>query len=151
VDEAMRRRLNLIPFNVTIPAADRDKDLTEKLKAEWGGILSWMIDGCLAWQQRGLDPPAAVTEATDAYLDAEDSITNWLTDECQRDARSFTNSSLLFASWKAWAERSGETVGSQNEFKGELEKRGFDFQKRNVAVGGRGFHGIRLISNAPPL
>jgi putative DNA primase/helicase len=40
VDEAMRRRLNLIPFNVTIPKADRDQSLAEKLKAEWPGILT---------------------------------------------------------------------------------------------------------------
>jgi putative DNA primase/helicase len=35
VDEAIRRRLNLIPFTVTIPPAERDPELTEKLKAEW--------------------------------------------------------------------------------------------------------------------
>jgi putative DNA primase/helicase len=31
VDEAIRRRFHLIPFAVTIPEADRDKDLSEKL------------------------------------------------------------------------------------------------------------------------
>jgi len=58
VDEAMRRRLNLIPFNVTIPEKDRDPHLGEKLKAEWPQILQWMIDGCLEWQEHGLSAPA---------------------------------------------------------------------------------------------
>ena len=74
VDEAMRRRFNLVPFTVTIPAAERDDTLTEKLQAEWSGILSWAIKGCLDWQENGLAPPAAVTEATAAYLEAEDAI-----------------------------------------------------------------------------
>jgi putative DNA primase/helicase len=46
VDEAIRRRLYLIPFTVTIPEAERDPELTEKLKAERHGILQWMIEGC---------------------------------------------------------------------------------------------------------
>ena len=60
VDEAIRRRMHLIPFNVTIPAADRDPTLADRLKEEWPGILAWMIDGCLAWQEQGLDPPESV-------------------------------------------------------------------------------------------
>jgi putative DNA primase/helicase len=60
VDEAIRRRMHLIPFLVTIPAAERDPELGEKLKAEWPGILAWMIDGCLDWQRQRLAPPTAV-------------------------------------------------------------------------------------------
>ena len=56
VDEAIRRRLHLIPFTVTIPPDERDPDLPEKLKAEWPAILRWAIDGCLDWQQRGARP-----------------------------------------------------------------------------------------------
>ena len=37
VDEAMRRRIHLIPFTVTIPEGERDHHLAEKLRAEWGG------------------------------------------------------------------------------------------------------------------
>jgi putative DNA primase/helicase len=54
VDEAIRRRFHMIPFAVTIPAEERDHELTEKLKAEWAGILQWMVDGCLEWQTEGL-------------------------------------------------------------------------------------------------
>jgi hypothetical protein len=38
VNEAIRRRFHLVPFTVTIPPEERDKDLADKLKAEWPGI-----------------------------------------------------------------------------------------------------------------
>jgi putative DNA primase/helicase len=74
VDESMRRRMNLLPFSVTIPPGERDRDLPEKLKAEWQEILRRMIKGCLEWQSIGLDPPPAVRDATAAYLEAEDTV-----------------------------------------------------------------------------
>ena len=86
VDEAIRRRLHLIPFTVTIPPERRDPDLFEKLKPEWPGILKWAIDGCLAWQRDRLTPPGIVREATAAYLAAEDAIAQWL-DECCAPSR----------------------------------------------------------------
>ena len=43
-----------MPFTVTIPAAERDPQLTDKLKAEWPRILQWAIDGCAEWQEHGL-------------------------------------------------------------------------------------------------
>jgi putative DNA primase/helicase len=64
VDEAIKRRLLLVPFTVQIPVAERDKDLADKLKAEWPAILRWMIDGCLEWQRIGLAPPKTVLDAT---------------------------------------------------------------------------------------
>ena len=39
VDEAIRRRFNLVPFTVTIPPAERDPGLAEKLKEEWARHL----------------------------------------------------------------------------------------------------------------
>jgi putative DNA primase/helicase len=85
-DEAIRRRLHLIPFAVTIPEAERDDKLSEKLAAEYPGILRWMLEGCVAWQREGLAPPARVTGATAEYLAAEDLIQTWM-DECCRTER----------------------------------------------------------------
>jgi hypothetical protein len=96
VDEAIRRRFNLIPFTVTIPPEERDPDLGEKLKAEWPAILQWMIDGCLEWQKRGLAPPEAVTTATDAYLEAQDAFSAWLDECCERDPNAWERSMTLF-------------------------------------------------------
>jgi putative DNA primase/helicase len=100
VDEAIRRRLHLIPFTVTIPDAERDQNLGEKLKAEWPGILAWAIEGCQLWQQRGLSPPEVVTAATGAYLDAEDAIACWLEEECILGPNRSESRKSLFASWK---------------------------------------------------
>jgi len=68
VDEAIRRRMHLIPFTVTIGEQERDPALAEKLKAEYPGILQWAIDGCLMWQQDGLNPPEIVRSATSDYF-----------------------------------------------------------------------------------
>ena len=54
----------VVMLTVTIPPAERDHRLSEKLRAEWPGILSWMIKGCLAWQSNGLQPPDVVKDAT---------------------------------------------------------------------------------------
>jgi putative DNA primase/helicase len=82
VDEAIRRRFHLIPFMVMIPKAERDPELTDKLKAEWPGIMKWAVDGCLEWQKIGLAPPKTVTDATNRYLEEEDPIARWISDCC---------------------------------------------------------------------
>jgi putative DNA primase/helicase len=111
VDEAIRRRFYLVPFTVTIPLEERDPHLTEKLKAEWAGILRWLIDGCLEWQRRGLDPPAAVRKATAAYLEEEDVVATWLDECCVVDPDKWESSTELFNSWSTWAKAAGEAVG----------------------------------------
>jgi P4 family phage/plasmid primase-like protien len=143
IDEAIRRRFHLIPFNITIPAGERDPKLAEKLKAEWSGILAWAVQGCLEWRKVGLDPPKAVREATDDYLKAEDSFAAWL-EECTEQASDwhFEKSADLFASWKAWAERAGESPGTRKRFAGTLQDRGYAKKDTNTA---RGFEGIRLV------
>ncbi len=144
VDEAMRRRLHLIPFTVTIPAAERDPELPEKLKAEWPGILKWAIQGCLEWQRIGLDPPPAVTAATAEYLEAEDSLSLWMA-ECLIPVRnSFESGADLFGSWKTWAERAGEVAGTQKRFSQNLETKGARLTRQGKA-GTRGFEGFRLV------
>lgn len=55
VDDAARRRLNIVPF-IHKPAKV-DPYLGDKLKAEWPAILRWMIDGCLDWQKIVLSAP----------------------------------------------------------------------------------------------
>ena len=149
VDEAIRRRFHLVPFAVTIPPERRDLDLADKLRAEWPGILQWAIDGCLAWQRKGLAAPQAVREATELYLEAEDSIASWIDERCEIKATYWASAGSLFASWKNWAEQAGEYVGSQKAFSEKLQNRGM-IPSRHGKSRERAFDGIRLIEGEEP-
>src|ERR1035441_7267400 len=142
VDEAIRRRFNLIPFTVTIPPAERDPDLCEKLKAEYPGILAWAIEGCLQWQREGLNPPAVVRVATTDYFGEEDALGRWITELCVLGVQEKASSNALFTSWREWAERAGEFAGSQKNFVQSLEARAGISRYRSEQV--RGYRGIRL-------
>lgn len=148
VDEAIRRRFHLIPFQVTIPEAKRDLRLFEKLKGEWGGILQWAVDGCLEWQRIGLAPPAAVRQATEAYLAAEDALANWLDECCEKSVLAQAELRDLYNSWAKWCERSGEQPSTQRSFSQALEDRGY--QKRRVGEASRfGFAGLVIRQEEP--
>ena len=140
-DEAMRRRLLLVPFAVQIPPAQRDPQLAEKLKPEWPAILRWMIDGCLEWQRRGLGVPESVRRATDEYLSDQDTLCQWV-DECLAvDPLAFASSRMLFASWKVWCEERNLTPGTETGFAENLADRGYERLRTNKA---RGFKGISI-------
>ena len=137
VDEAIRRRFHLVPFTVTIPSGERDPDLAEKLKAEWPGILKWMIDGCLAWQAEGLSPPEAIRCATAAYLEAEDVFTQWLDDECDAEPGNnykWDTVEVLFASWSEYATGAGEKPGAKKAFSQSMSEK---FKAGRKKFGGR--------------
>jgi len=125
VDEAIRRRLNLVPFVVTIPAAERDPELAEKLKAKWPGILQWMIDGCLSWQRDGLGASEAVAAATANYMAAEDALALWIKERCKPIGYGGTECSRLYRDWRGWAITAGEEPGSQKRFSQGLEAKGY--------------------------
>jgi putative DNA primase/helicase len=106
VDAAIRRRFHLVPFTITI--VNPDKELPDKLRAEWPGILAWMIEGCLAWQREGLNPPAIVRDATETYLGEEDIIAQWVEECCLTGTHQWGIGAKLWQSWKAWAEGNNE-------------------------------------------
>jgi len=126
---------------VTVPPEKRDPNLAEHLKAEWPAILAWAIEGCLAWQRDGLAPPESVLAATANYLEGQDAIAAWIDECCERDSDAWESRADLYASFKAWAERTGEFVLPQRRFLDALETRGVTPGRRNT---GGGFFGLQL-------
>ena len=141
VDEAVRRRVQLAPFLQNIPKGERDPQLGEKLKAEAPAILRWVIDGCLAWQREGLNPPETVREASESYLEGEDVLGQWLAERCDLGGAELTPFDTLFADWKSWCETNGGPVWGGKTFSKALDERGFHRSKHGNT---RGFKGIKL-------
>lgn len=143
VDEAIRRRIHLIEFSVTIPEAERDTSLPEKLKAEAGGILAWAVAGCLDWQAGGLQPPNSILAATATYLDREDVIAEWVS-ECCRPLGQISLSDA-HASYREWAERNGHPVIGRNTFGDQLEAHGI--QRVEIRSRVSVFSGLSVVSH----
>lgn len=146
VDEAMRRRLLLVPFTVQIPRAERDPHLPDKLKPEWPAILRWALEGCLEWQRIGLAPPEIVLQATDEYFAAEDSFSQWLEDECDVEVgndHKWETVALLFESWSDYAVRGGDDPGSKKAFNELMRAKGLEPCRKGSGQA-RSFAGLRL-------
>ena len=141
VDVAMRRRFQLVPFTVTIPQDKRIYGFADTLCIEWGGVLQWAVEGCLAWQRDGLQPPRAVTKATKNYLEDQDVLRTWLAEKTVDDKGARANPTELYRAYKGWAEASNEYVWSQKQFSQKLEERGYIGKKSH---GSRYILGLRL-------
>ena len=142
VDEAIRRRLFLIPFSAQVSPQKRIKDYGKILAEEEGpAILYWMLTGCMEWQREGLIPPPSVQNATNEYFDSEDILQKWIDENCILANNVTCLSNQLFLEWKAWAEKNKEYVGSNKIFAQNLEKKGY--KRKNVGKG-LAFIGISL-------
>ena len=83
-DGAVWDRIRLIPFNVSFDGRE-DTELGEKLAAEAEGILAWLVEGCLEWQEDGLGMCDAVERATATYRTESDIIGRFVRDCCELD------------------------------------------------------------------
>lgn len=142
MDDAIRRRVHMVTFN--IKPAKLDLDLKQKLREEFPAILGWMLEGCLSWQQQGLNPPRHVQEATIDYVEAQDATGRWLEECCVKEGSSaFTESGALYQSWREWCGETGEYIGTMRVFVQALRKRGFEPAKHPGNRRG-GFRGLKL-------
>lgn len=107
-DEGVWRRIRLIPWDVTIPAAERDAALADKLAAEASGILNWIVAGALEWAARGLDEPAQVQEATDSYRSDSDMTARFIREaDLELDLAGEIPSADLTLAHEKWCDDSG--------------------------------------------
>ncbi|MDQ3318428.1 MAG: phage/plasmid primase, P4 family, partial [Actinomycetota bacterium] len=142
-DAAIWRRIRLIPWAVTIPAAEQDKKLPEKLRGELPGVLAWIVSGCSEWLREGLRAPEEVRQATKAYRAEMDVLAAFLADCCQRGEDKEAFAGDLWGAWKRWCEETGEQVGTQKRFGGQLAERGF-LNHRDSRTGRKVWSGVSL-------
>jgi putative DNA primase/helicase len=145
IDDALKRRVVIVPFVIKIPEQTRIRGFDKRLKTEWPGILAWMIRGVEAWRDEGLKAPAAVNAMTEDYFETEDIVGAWVEECTVVDADRFEATRDLFESWKAYCSRSGEHYGTSKHLVNALKKRGE--LKGHKRVGIRGFLGRRIRSD----
>ncbi len=146
-DNAIWRRIRLIPWSVTIPPAEQDKKLAATLRRELAGILAWIVRGCLEWRREGLRAPDEVRRATGEYRAEMDVLAGFLAECCELGDEHWDYAKDLYATYKQWCTETGERPEVQRKFGGRLGERGF----RRDRGGSRGagiWRGLRLTEEA---
>lgn len=82
--EGFWRRMDIVPFEVTIPPAERDPMLARHIiEHELGGVLNWALEGAVRLLARGcFEPtkPAAMCKALEVAKTESNTVKNWWED-----------------------------------------------------------------------
>jgi putative DNA primase/helicase len=150
-DDAIWDRLRLIPFTQRFDGDRQDPRLPEKLRSELAGVLAWMVEGCLEWQEHGLGEPDSVREATEQYRAEMDTLAAFIEDRCVVREDVVAPATPLYKQYQMWCDDAGEKPETQKMFGMRLRERGFvsDKIKRGPHKDRKGWFGIGLRADHP--
>ena len=130
-DDGIWRRIKIIPFNIQIPKEKVDKKLEYKLKAEYTGILNWIVQGAIMWQQEGLEDPEAVTKVIETYRAEMDPLDAFLEECCTTGQNYSIKAREMYDAYHEWAKESEEYKMSMTKFGREMRKKLLRVKRRD--------------------
>ena len=142
-DEAMWRRIKLIPFNHVFSNDEQDPELTNKLKYEYAGILTWMVQGLCSYNATGLQEPKKVIDATMAYREEMNSVKRFIAEALELDNDSRETLSEVKETYKNWCKDECLQPLPSSQFKNALIDAGCKEAKSGST---RYWSGLRLIN-----
>lgn len=141
VDEAIKRRMLIVPSNAKIAKDKRDKFLSKKLAEELPQILAWIVEGAQLYLKTGLGSSKAVRQTTDTFFDELDSVKEWISINCNTSSKSARlQRSSAYLNYKLFCEECGLRTLSSQSFTQKMESSGF----KTIKSGQRYFAGVSL-------
>lgn len=143
-DQALWRRVNVVPFLVSLTDKERDpsvkQTLTRNPRAR-SAILAWAVRGLVEWREIGLRPPSSVRLATAAYQEECDELGDFFEARCVLKPHLQTTSASLKAACDLWCQENGIALPTSKALASALTRRGC----RATKLGGeRAWSGIGL-------
>lgn len=131
VGPEFRRRFHVYRF--TRGVANPDPHLPEKLRAEAGAILRWMIDGAIRYYRDGLTPSPAVEAANREYFEDNDLIQQWINECCIPGDDCRVEGALAYENFVAWATAQGFRLPlTRPRFSSKLKAKGIAVKTATV-------------------
>lgn len=141
LDNGIRRRLVIIPFNAQI--ATRDLKLKQKLLTEenLSACLAWCMEGAKLWKQEGLDDlPEAAKNAASQFYEENDLLQQWL-DERTEPSLGFLKFTKALEDFNNWLLIGGNRTWQRKRFSEAMKLHRKEKIRRET---GYGFPGICL-------
>ncbi len=115
----------------------KDPKLKDRLREHREGILRWLVEGCLAWQEQGLATPPEVLDRVDRLAQEEDYLSQFLRDclvACpdQPETRISTSRVHEYFRWW-WAQNKdarADRCPSQTAINSSMRERGFRIERK---------------------
>jgi len=142
-DDAIWRRVRVVPFDVVIPEDHQDVHLGESLELEADAVLAWAVDGYADYAAHGLAEPENVRVATEAYRTDSDAVARFMVERCYLNPNVRAVTADLHNAFTAWAVTDGAEPMSQRAFGHALDRHGYPAAK--ASSGKRWRAGIELL------
>lgn len=129
------RRFLIIPFNVTIPEEEQDKELHTKITStELSGIFNWVLEGLnRLLEQKNFTHSDTVQKAREDYELKSDSVRLFLDDkEYVKSLSEYTLRKEIYQEYRTFCYDEGYKPVSNSNFVERLEKIGYVLERKNV-------------------
>lgn len=125
-DDAAWRRIRKITFDHVVPQGERDPTIKTRLlePEHQSAILAWAVEGCLAWQQDGLQEPASVMADTEALRKSMHPLAAFLDSCCEVGAGLQQQASELLAQYQLFCRDTNTTPASNFDWANQLAQIG---------------------------
>ncbi|SHM26586.1 putative DNA primase/helicase [Chitinophaga jiangningensis] len=135
--QAYFRRFLIIPFDVTIPEAQQDKELARKIiGTELSGVFNWVLEGLnrLLRQKRFSDCEAARLKVEE-YQKQSDSVAMFIEDEGYRPSLTrYLPYKQVFTAYRLYATDNGYRPCSTKTFTERLRRHAYSIERRTAGM-----------------
>ena len=139
-DEAMWRRIRILPFDATIESRDGAYEL--KLQKEAPGVLNWLIKGAQKYAESGLGDCVAVSRASIRARRSADSVAAWIKSNCRVSEDTRLQSSTAYDDYRKFCTSQDRQKLSSQRFAAAMKTKGFESKQTNKF---NAFLGIQLV------
>ena len=149
-DVAIKRRLIVYPFTQDFTQTGDPKLKNELMKQDpINGLLTLLVNYCTRYFKEGIGVSAAMQQARDEYLEDNDSIGQFISDNCEFDAEA----SIQRKDFIERIRRSGTVTGMTDKSIIDAVNKisGITYKKSSNDGGARRFFGIKWRDNNPTL
>jgi len=131
------RRFLIVPFDITIPEDEQDKQLPKKIiQNELSGVFNWVLDGLKRLlEQKRFTNSEAVNNQIEQYKKHSDSVQMFIEDEgFEKSVSDYKEFKELFALYRTYCNESGYYSCAKKTFGERLRNAGVMIEKKNYGL-----------------